>query len=170
MGTDQIRHCRIRTISNIRADHCLLYYIGNSVQRIFYLQIVKGQEYLDDYKLQIQKTKEIQGTRGNIYDRNGNLLAYNELAYSVTIEDNGSYDSIAQQNKVLNKTISSVIKMVESNGDTVINNFGIILDSNNMYQFVAQNETQKLRFIADVYGKSTIDKLSKKQKETTADD
>ena len=46
------------------------------VQRIFYLQIVKGQEYLDDYKLQIQKTKEIQGTRGNIYDRNGNLLAY----------------------------------------------------------------------------------------------
>ena len=140
------------------------------VQRIFYLQIVKGQEYLDDYKLQIQKTKEIQGTRGNIYDRNGNLLAYNELAYSVTIEDNGSYDSIAQQNKVLNKTISSVIKMVESNGDTVINNFGIILDSNNMYQFVAQNETQKLRFIADVYGKSTIDKLSKKQKETTADE
>lgn len=115
-----------------------MYYIGNPVQRIFYLQIVKGQEYLDDYKLQIQKTKEIQGIRGNIYDRNGNLLAYNELAYSVTIEDNGSYDSIAQQNKVLNKTISSVIKMVESNGDTVINNFGIILDSNNNYQFVAQ--------------------------------
>ena len=107
-----------------------------------------------------RKPKEIQGTRGNIYDRNGNLLAYNELAYSVTIEDNGSYDSIAQQNKVLNKTISSVIKMVESNGDTVINNFGIILDSNNNYQFVAQNETQKLRFIADVYGKSTIDQLS----------
>ena len=91
------------------------------VQRIFYLQIVKGQEYLDDYKLQIQKTKEIQGTRGNIYDRNGNLLAYNELAYSVTIEDNGSYDSIAQQNKVLNKTISSVIKMVESNVIIIIN-------------------------------------------------
>ena len=50
------------------------------VQRVFYLQIVKGQEYYDDYKLQIQKTKEVQGTRGNIYDRNGNLLAYNELA------------------------------------------------------------------------------------------
>lgn len=50
------------------------------VQRVFYLQIVKGQEYLDDYKLQIQKTKEVQGTRGNIYDRNGVLLAYNQLA------------------------------------------------------------------------------------------
>ena len=54
------------------------------VQRIFYLQIVKGQEYLDNYKLQIQKTKDVEGTRGNIYDRNGKLLAYNELAYAVT--------------------------------------------------------------------------------------
>ena len=139
------------------------------VQRVFYLQIVKGQEYFDDYKLQIQKTKEVQGTRGNIYDRNGKLLAYNELAYSVTIEDNGEYDSIKQKNKIINQVITSVINMVEVNGDTVINDFGIILDSNNNYKFVAENETQKLRFIADVYGKKTIDQLSKKQKNITAE-
>ena len=36
------------------------------LQRLFYLQIVKGQDYFDDYKLQIQKTKEVQGTRGKI--------------------------------------------------------------------------------------------------------
>ena len=82
------------------------------VQRVFYLQIVKGQAYFDDYKLQIQKTKEVQGTRGNIYDRNGNLLAYNELAYSVTIEDNGEYDTIKQKNKEINKVISTVIDIV----------------------------------------------------------
>ena len=101
------------------------------VQRVFYLQIVKGQEYLDDYKLQIQKTKEVQGTRGNIYDRNGYLLAYNELAYAVTIEDTGEYDDREHKNEELNRVVSSVIQMVESNGDTVINNFGIILDNNN---------------------------------------
>ena len=61
------------------------------LQRVFYLQIVKGQEYLDDYKLQIQKTKEVQGTRGNIYDRNGQVLASNELSYSITLEDSGDY-------------------------------------------------------------------------------
>ena len=44
------------------------------VQRLFYLQIVRGADYAEDYELQIQKTKEIEGTRGNIYDRNGNLL------------------------------------------------------------------------------------------------
>ena len=140
------------------------------VQRVFYLQIVKGQEYYDDYKLQIQKTKEVQGTRGNIYDRNGNLLAYNELAYSVTIEDTGEYDSIKQKNKEMNKVITTVIEMVESNGDTVINSFGIILDNDNEYMFVHENETQKLRFIADVFGKKTIDELSKKQQNMSAQD
>ncbi len=139
------------------------------VQRVFFLQIVKGQEYLDDYKLQIQKTKEVQGTRGNIYDRNGVLLAYNQLAYAVTIEDTGEYDSISHKNKELNRVVSSVIQMVESNNDTVINNFGIILDNNNNYMYIAENDTQRLRFIADVYGKRTIDELSDKQQNISAE-
>ena len=41
----------------------------------------------------IQKERITSGTRGNIFDRNGKLLAYNELSYSVTIEDNGVYES-----------------------------------------------------------------------------
>ena len=140
------------------------------VHRLFVLQIVKGQEYFDNYKLQIQKTKEVEGTRGNIYDRNGKLLAYNELAFSVTIEDNGDYDSLDQKNEEINKTIATVIDMVESNGDTVINNFGIILDSEDNYTFVAESDTQRLRFIADVYGQAKIDALTPEQKVQTAED
>lgn len=143
---------------------------GLLVQRVFYLQIVKGQEYFDNYKLQIQKTKDVEGTRGNIYDRNGKLIAYNELAFSVTIEDNGDYDTKKQKNKELNKVVRTVIDMVESNGDTVINNFGIILDSDDNYIFVAESDTQRLRFIADVYGQATIDKLTKKQKAQSAEE
>ena len=79
------------------------------IGRLFNLQIVNGQKYLDDYKLLIQKTRVIQGTRGNIYDRNGVLLAYNELAYSVTIEDNGSYATIAEKNEELNHEITIII-------------------------------------------------------------
>ena len=140
------------------------------VQRVFYLQIVKGQEYTENYKLQIQKTKAVEGTRGNIYDRNGKLLAYNELAYSVTIEDNGEYDTRKQKNKELNKVISTVIQMVESNGDTVINDFGIILDNNNSYIFAAESNTQRLRFVADVYGQASIDDLKEEQKNQAASD
>ena len=46
------------------------------IGRLFYLQIVRGEEYLENYELQIRRTSEIAATRGNIYDRNGNLLAY----------------------------------------------------------------------------------------------
>lgn len=140
------------------------------VGRLFYLQIVKGQEYLDNYKLQIQKTKEVEGTRGNIYDRNGKLLAYNKLAYAVTIEDNGEYDDREQKNKELNQVISKVIGIVEKNGDTVINNFGIILDNDDNYMFIAESDTQRLRFIADVYGKKSADELKADQKEQSAED
>ena len=139
------------------------------VQRVFYLQIVKGQDYADKYELQIQKTKEVEGTRGNIYDRNGVLLAYNELAYSVTIEDNGEYDDRKQKNEELNKVVSTVIHMVEKNGDTVISDFGIILDHDS-YIFASESKTQRLRFLADIYGLKTIDELSDKQKEQSAED
>ena len=138
------------------------------IQRVFYLQIVKGQDYADQYVLQIQKTKEVEGTRGKIFDRNGVLLAYNELAYSVVIEDNSDYDTIEETNRELNKIISAVINIVESNGDTVINDFGIILDHNDNYMFIAENDTQRLRFIADIYGQSYIEDLTEKQKNQTA--
>lgn len=149
---------------------CVLFAI--LVQRVFYLQIVKGQYYLDNYKLQIRKTREVPGTRGNIYDRNGELLAYNELAYSVTIEDNGDYSSMTlkEKNKIINETVEEVIDIVESNGDTVISDFGIILNASGNYEFAAQNETSKLRFLADIYGYQTIDELTDKEENASADD
>lgn len=149
---------------------CVLFAI--LIQRAFYLQIVKGQYYLDNYKLQIRKTREVPGTRGNIYDRNGELLAYNELAYSVTIEDNGDYSSMTlkEKNKIINETVEEVIDIVESNGDTVISDFGIILNASGNYEFAAQNETSKLRFLADIYGYQTIDELTDKEENASADD
>ena len=39
---------------------CIMFSI--LVGRLFQLQIVNGQSYLDDYILQIQKTRTIQGT------------------------------------------------------------------------------------------------------------
>ena len=45
--------------------------------RVFYLQIVNGQEYQDNYTLKIVKERTLNSTRGNIYDRNGKLLDYN---------------------------------------------------------------------------------------------
>lgn len=121
------------------------------IGRLFYLQIVRGEDYLENYELQIRRTSSIAATRGNIYDRNGNLLAYNKLAYSVTIEDTVSTDaSDSERNETLNGILDRVLQIVEANGDSVVDTFGITLDSSGNYQFSATNETQRLRFVADV--------------------
>ncbi len=61
------------------------------VHRLFDLQIVHGEEYLDSFQTKIMKERTIQGSRGCIYDRNGNLLAYNELAHSDDREERGQH-------------------------------------------------------------------------------
>ena len=133
------------------------------IGRLFYLQIVRGEDYLENYELQIRKTREIPATRGNIFDRNGELLAYNKLAYSVTIEDTLSTDlDESERNRILNGILDSVLTIVEKNGDSVIDSFGIILDSAGNYQFAETNETLRLRFIADVYGRSYTDDLTER--------
>lgn len=140
------------------------------VQKVFVLQIVNGQEYLDDYTLKIQKTKEVQGTRGRILDRNGIVLADNKLAYAVTIEDNGEYGDLKEKNEIINETIAKVIEIVEKNGDSIISNFKIVLSDNDEYEYTMGEGTSRLRFLADIFGYTTIDKLSPEQQEYHASD
>ena len=64
--------------------------------RLFELQIVNGDQYLSDYQNRTLTKVTTVGTRGNIYDRDGRLLAYNELQYNITIADNGAYDTTDQ--------------------------------------------------------------------------
>jgi penicillin-binding protein 2 len=146
---------------------CILSFVV--LQRLFVLQIVNGEDYLENYTLSIRKTKVIQGTRGNIYDRDGEILATNRLAYSVQIEDNGSYDSREQKNELINDTINTVIDMVEANGDTIVNDFGIVLGTDGQYKFLHAEGTRRLRFLADVYGFRTIDELKKNKLDSSTE-
>lgn len=136
---------------------------GYLVYTIFQLQIVNGEEYFNNFQLKITKDRTIASTRGNIYASNGDLLAYNELAYSVTIED--VYESGSKKNANLNNTIYQLIQMIERNGDSIINDFNIVLDKNGNYQFNLEG-TQLLRFLADVYGYALIDDLEEKKNAT----
>ena len=134
------------------------------VHRLFVLQIIRGEEYREDYKLSIEKTKDIPATRGNIFDRNGKLLAYNDLAYTVKIED--VFDGSNAKN---NENIYKLIKMIEKNGDTIVNDFNIVLNEAGEYEFDVSG-TALMRFKADVYGESYIDALSYEQQTSTAEE
>ena len=103
-----------------------LTFSGILLARIFYLQIIRGEEYAEDFTMQIRKEVNIPSTRGRIYDRNGEVLADNVLSYSVTIEDNGTYQTSQQRQETLNNTIAQVIEIVESHGESVVSDFGIL--------------------------------------------
>lgn len=140
---------------------------GYLIYTIFQLQIVNGEDYYNNFQLKITKDRTLPATRGNILDRDGNLLAYNELAYSVTIED--VYESGRKKNAMLNDTIRRLIHMIEENGDKVISDFHIVIGKNDDYEYNVEG-TQLLRFLADVYGYASIDDLKEKEKTATPDD
>ena len=141
---------------------------GVLISRLFNLQIVRGEEFLNDFMLESKKTREISSIRGNIYDRNGNLLAYNELAYSVKIEDVDETGN--DKNKLLNANVYKLIKLVEKNGDHVITDFGIALNEDGDYVFTATSDTKRLRFLADVYGEPLVSDLKLEQQTATPDE
>ena len=117
--------------------------------RCFKLQIIEGQNYLDNFVLEQEKTRTLSSTRGNIYDRNGNLLAYNELAYSVKVED--TFETTGNtKNAELNNLLYRLIKLIEKNGDSVITDFKIYLNEDDEFTFSVEG-TQLNRFLADVY-------------------
>lgn len=138
---------------------------GILIYRCFDLQIIHGQEYLDDFVLETEKTRSLASTRGNIYDRNGNLLAYNELAYSVKIED--VFESGSGKNAKMNEIVRNLVRLIEKNGDTCISDFRVIIDEDGEFAFNAEGTTL-LRFLADVYGRKTIDLLLDSERTATA--
>lgn len=137
------------------------------IYRIFNLQIVNGSQALEDFTLKIQKERSISSTRGNIYDRNGKVLAHNELAYNVTIED--VYESKNGKNEAINETLLKTIHIIEKNGDTIAGDFNIILDENGNYAYTV-SDTKLRRFKADVYGQADPGKMSYEQETSTAEE
>lgn len=131
------------------------------IHRCFQLQVVHGEEYLEKFILMTQKTRDIASARGNIYDRNGNLLAYNELAYSVKMED--VFESGSMKNQNMNQVIYRLVKMVEKHGDHVVSDFKIVVGEDGEFEYSVTGNA-KLRFLADVYGRTYIDQLTAEER------
>lgn len=134
------------------------------IQRLFTLQIVKGESYLTDFTLQIKKEKSIKSTRGEIYDRNGYPLAYNKLAYSVTFEDNGAYSTTHDKNLTLNASMYGLLRVIEDNGNSILTDFGIRLNKAGRYEFTREG-VNLMRFKADIYGYAYIEEMEQKEPE-----
>ncbi|MGB8455053.1 MAG: penicillin-binding transpeptidase domain-containing protein [Anaerocolumna sp.] len=156
----QVLSSRLLPISLI-----FIFLIGLLVNRIFTLQIVEGEAHSTDLALKYTKTREIKSTRGNIYDRNGILLAYNKLTYSVVLEESTKLATNQEKNDML----YNLVLLLEKYGNTIENEFGISIDKDGKLYFNIK-DTAELRFKKDAFGLRSIDDLTKDQKAATADE
>ena len=136
--------------------------------RLYRLQILEGETSQEEFMSSIMKTQRLAGSRGNIYDRNGNLLASNRLSYDITLEDSQNYKSKKERQRSINGIAYQLIRLVRDE-DKLNAALPITVDEQGNYEFT--EEGWKLsRFKADFYGKSTVDELTDEEKSVTADE
>lgn len=140
--------------------------VGVLINRLFGLQIINGESYVKDLSSSIQKDMSVAATRGRIFDKNGVLLAYNDLAYAVRISDSGKYNNNAEKNEKLNASIDKTLDIIEAKGDTYSNDFPIVYEDGQYVFNIKDNEL--LRFLRDIYGKRSISELSDGERNVTA--
>ncbi len=143
------------------------------VNRLFYLQIRQGETYTTDLTVRTEKTLTIPSIRGNIYDVNGKLLAYNKMTYNLTFGNDTRLSDRAEElgvsdNILKNQVLSDTIDILESEGDKLTISFPIIL-SNGVYRYT-NTEAARVGFLRDVYAASSYDELTDEEKASTATD
>lgn len=133
------------------------------IMKLFQLQIVEGADKQEEYITQrTQKTISLPSTRGNIFDRNGNLLAYNQLVYTVTLTDTGDYSDGYAKNLML----LDLIAILDKYEETIQTEIPVIIDSNGEFQFTV-SDSARLRFLRDMYGLKSVDELLEDTSEKT---
>ncbi len=111
------------------------------VLRLFSLQIIHGEEYLNDFEQKITRTIEVEAPRGNIYDRNGVPLAINETVYSVKIDP-----SISVSN--WNEVLVNLIRLFDKYDQEYIDDFPIT--KTQPYEFTFTSESQEKQWKKDM--------------------
>lgn len=141
---------------------------GILVHRLFELQIIQGEAYLASISDTMEATKSIASTRGDIYDCNGVLLAYNDLAFSVKISDSGRYSSKKEKNQILNEVIAKAVTIIQKHDEKVSCDYAIFVNEDGKYEYNVQDNA-RLRFLRDVYGYSSVSDLKPAERNATAE-
>ncbi|QHQ63567.1 hypothetical protein Ana3638_00490 [Anaerocolumna sedimenticola] len=104
-----------------------------------------------------------------MYDRNGKPLAYNRLAYTVTLKDTGDYKTNRIRQLTLNSVAYKLITILKINKEELNNDLIISLNADGNYEFTVEG-VRLNRFKADVYGKAKTEDLTEAEKAATAED
>lgn len=70
---------------------------ATDIGRLFYIQVVKGEEYADKAQSQQLSDTEIEANRGTIYDSEGNILAQSATVWTVFLDPSNITDDNRQK-------------------------------------------------------------------------
>lgn len=133
--------------------------------RLTVLQVVDGEEYLEQSRSKLTNSVEVPAPRGVIYDRNGRPLITNRVGFSVQVV----YSDMPADK--LNDILLSTVNVLKENGDTYVDSLPI---SNEDYSFTyksddtrtaekkAEEFKEKYGIALSADGKKTLKKLAKK--------
>lgn len=135
------------------------------VYTVFTIQVVRKEEIVKEQPPNEIITRETKATRGNIYDANGVLLAYNKLSYNVTL----AKMKVFETNDELNDMIYKLIRIIEVNGGKLSPYFYIEKNKKGKLVFTVKDASE-LRFKRDAYKLKSIEELSIDQKKASAEE
>ena len=96
------------------------------VTKLYFMQIVNGKDYLLQTVVNMSHSYEVEAIRGNIYDKNGKVLAYNVESHNLYI--NKSYKTT----KELNASLLLLVNILENNNEVFVNHFKDYFEFENM--------------------------------------
>lgn len=105
--------------------------------RLFMLTMLQNDKWLEEASAQTTKTIYSAAPRGNIYDRNGNLLAGNRQVFNVIF--NASNLSTEEINE---SSLTLINKLIE-NEDEYSDDFPIVIDEEGNYSYTFDTELDK---------------------------
>ncbi len=106
--------------------------------RLVDLQIVNGAAYREQSEKKMLRETLIEAPRGEIYDRNGVVLATSSLAYDVVAYKVGLSDD------VMNQTLLKLINVLEKNNDDVYTSFPMDSLKEGFYTEAQRESVRKL--------------------------
>ena len=111
------------------------------IHQLFVLQIKEGQEHMENFVYKSKKTLTIDSVRGNIFDCNGYLLAYNELSYSVVFSNDTAQTTMAKKLGISENETKNQIVQLET-----------ILDRNDISRSVIKDSMSKMAALGQSIG------------------
>lgn len=134
------------------------------VNRMFELQIVDRDNIIASGASNTIKEKDIKATRGNIYDCNGKLLAYNKLSYNIVFSETSKLSGMTNDEK--NQMIHRLLYILQKHGSELSVEYYLQYEKGKLQYQVEGSSLE--RYLADAYSvQGGVKALTQEQKDTT---